>query len=157
MVEFDSRQTQRLERLFDQQMWVLGRDAARPSDNLLVRRGFVRTEPPVRSAASALYRLNEHGLALELSSRGVLASVEEYVVFLDRDPMARQLRRTEATVLQRLMTWFAEYEEWVAETVGDAWRSATLSQRTRRAAYAGSEMPQIWRELAVGVAKGSSR
>jgi hypothetical protein len=157
MVVLPPRDVQRLERLFDQQMWVFGRDATRPDGNLLAQRGFARTPPPPGRDVSGTYRLTYGGLEVELSSLGVRARLGTGEVFLDRDPMARQMRRVEASGLAALLRWFADYETWVQQTAGADWRDAALRQRSRPAAFAPGEVPALWQALAEQVEGAPSR
>lgn len=144
MNQLSPREVQALERLFDQQMWALGKDATRPGDNLLLRRGFDRAAPPPGAATSGTYRLVDGDLEVELSSLGIRATVGPDSVFLDRDPMARVLRGADPRALARLMRWLASYELWVSNEVDPAWRESTLVQRSRRPAFTAGEMTASW-------------
>jgi hypothetical protein len=141
-------ETQRLSRLFDQQMWAFGRDATRAGGNLLIHRGFVRTAPAAGVPTSGTYRLVEEGLELELSSVGVRATCSEGTVFLDRDPMPRVLANAPPFTLARLMRWLASYETWVEQAAGDQWREASLRQRSRAPAFPSFEMASSWHGFA---------
>jgi hypothetical protein len=156
MATLPPRDVQRLERLFDQQMWAFGRDATRVEGNLLALRGFSRTPPPPGRDVSGTYRLREDGLELELSSLGVRARSAGGEVFLDRDPMMRQVPRVDGAALAALMRWVADYEAWVQRTAGADWRGAALGQRSRPPAFDAASMPHLWRELAARVDEGSS-
>lgn len=155
-LQLSAREVQRLERLFDQQMWALGRDATRPEGNLLVRRGFSRAAPPPGAATSGTYRLVDGDLELELSSLGVRATVGPHTVFLDRDPMARVLRGADPLVLARLMRWLASYEAWIARAVDDSWRARTLTQRTRLPAVPAHDMASAWAGFAMSLERAPS-
>jgi hypothetical protein len=148
MATLPPHDVQRLERLFDQQMWAFGRDATRAEGNLLAQRGFTRTPPPPGRDVSGTYCWSSAGLELELSSLGVRARRGSGEVFLDRDPMARQLPRADRGSLAALLQWFADYEAWVQQTVGVDWREAALRQRSRPPAFPAADMPRLWRELA---------
>jgi hypothetical protein len=156
MASLSPRDLQRLERLFDQQMWAFGRDATRPGDNLLVRRGFSRSPPPPGREVSGTYRLASGDLEVELSSLGVRATAGERAVFLDRDPMSRQVPRVDATVFVKLLEWFANYELWVQDAAGREWRDSALRQRSRGPAFDAAEMPILWREFARKVEASTS-
>ncbi|MCA3012067.1 MAG: hypothetical protein INH41_06640 [Myxococcaceae bacterium] len=157
MTALPQRDVQRLERLFDQQMWAFGRDATRAQGNLLALRGFTRTPPPSGRDVSGTYRLEERGLGVELSSVGVRGCVGGREVFLDRDPMAKQVPRLDGVALSALLAWFADYEGWVQAAVGPAWRAASLEARSRPPAFPAAQMQGLWRALAEQVEGGSRR
>lgn len=157
MNQLSAREVQRLERLFDQQMWALGKDATRPGDNLLLRRGFDRAAPPPGAATSGTYRLIDGELELELSSLGIRATVGPNSVFLDRDPMARVLLAANPVALARLMRWMASYEVWVEEAVGASWRQWALMQRSRPPALPAHEMASGWAGFAASLERESSQ
>lgn len=138
---------QKLQRLFDQQMWALGRDVTRPGDNLLAQRGFLRQAPAPGAATSGVWRLEEGGLRLELSSVGARLSTEGRSVYLDREPLARQLRGVDPVPLARLLRWFADYERWV-EARAAGWRAQSLAQRSRPPAFAAPAMAEQWESFA---------
>ncbi len=146
------RALQELQRLFDQQMWAFGRDVSRPDGNLLARRGFERGPAPIPGATSSLWRLEENGLVLELSSLGVRATTQGRTVFLDRDPMAKVLRGADPIPLQALLLWFASYERWVWSQC-ETWREQSLTQRSRRPAFDAGTMADRWTSLAALVAE----
>jgi hypothetical protein len=151
MTQLSPQEMQTLERLFDQQMWALGRDATRPGDNLLIRRGFTRAAPPPGAATSGTYRLVDGDLELELSSLGIRVTVGTDSVYLDRDPMARVLRGANPLALALLMRWLASYESWVNEAVDASWREWTLRQRSRPPSLPAHEMAAGWTRLAVTI------
>lgn len=153
MVTLVQSDVQRLERLFDQQMWAFGRDATRSEGSLLLARGFERTPPPASRAVSGTYRLTDSGLELELSSLGVGARRDAREVFLDRDPMMRQLRYIDGPTLAALMRWLANYELWVHQTAGLDWRQRALLQRSRPPAFSAADMPALWRDFADTVSR----
>lgn len=146
-MDLPARALQELQRLFDQQMWAFGRDVSRPDGNLLAKRGFQRGPAPIPGATSSLWRLEEAGLTLELSSLGVRATTQGRSVFLDRDPMARVLRNADPLPLHVLLQWFAAYEQWVSSEC-EAWRAESLAQRSRPPAFAAESMPSRWLALA---------
>jgi hypothetical protein len=155
MTQLSAREVQRLERLFDQQMWALGKDATRPGDNLLLRRGFSRTAPPPGAATSGTYQLVDGDLEVELSSLGIRATFGPRTVFLDRDPMALVLRRADPLALARLMRWLASYEAWVEASVGASWRRWTLTQRSRPPSLPADEMASGWAGFAANIERES--
>lgn len=156
-LQLSASEVHRLERLFDQQMWALGRDATRPEGNLLVRRGFSRAAPPPGAATSGTYRLVDGDLELELSSLGVRATIGPHSVFLDRDPMARVLRGANPLALARLMRWLASYEAWVEAAAGPSWRQWALTQRSRPPALPAHEMASGWAAFAASLERESSQ
>lgn len=141
------RDLQRLERLFDQQMWCLGRDVLRPGDNLLAARGFHRTPAPTGAATSSFWRLRCDDADLELSSLGVRLTRGAESLFVPRNATLRHVREADPALVAWLCAWFAAWEDWVGRRCGDAWRTQTLAERTRRAAVPGPEMSDAWREL----------
>jgi hypothetical protein len=136
-----------LERLFDQQMWCLGRDVMRPGDNLLAARGFRRTPAPAGAATSSLWHLRSDDADLELSSLGVRVTHAARSLFISRNATPRNVREADPALMAWLCAWFAAWEDWVRSRCGDAWRTQTLSERTRRAVVPGPEMSDAWREL----------
>ncbi|MBL8922947.1 MAG: hypothetical protein JNJ54_29125 [Myxococcaceae bacterium] len=141
------RTLQRFERLFDQQLWCLGRDVLRPGDNLLAARGFERTPAPPGAATSSLWRLRTEGSEVELSSLGVRLTRGATTLFVSRNTTLRQVREADPALVAGLCAWFAAYEDWVRSRCGDGWRAQTLSERTRRAAVPAAAMRDAWREL----------
>lgn len=152
------RDAQRIERLFDQQMWSFGRDVQCDAGNLLVAFGFRRV-PSVDPAVSSTYEVEQEGRRLSLSSVGVRCESAGEVAFLDRGPMVRQLHGCSARATAAMFEWFAEYEEWVGRRAGVAWRTAALAARTRPAAFAPDTVPAMWRVFAstLGAAGGYRR
>ncbi|MBE2251446.1 MAG: hypothetical protein IAE78_18035 [Myxococcus sp.] len=157
MNQLKAREVQALERLFDQQMWALGRDAARSTGNLLLRRGFSRAPPAPGAKTSGTYRLREGALDLELSSLGVRATVEANTVFLDRAPMARVLRGAHPHALASLMRWLASYEAWVDGAAGASWRETTLEERSRPPSLPARQMAAAWQDFAASVEPAPGR
>jgi hypothetical protein len=137
---------QRLENVFDQQMWCLGRDVGSPHGNLLLERGFVR-HPPAKPGLSGRYVLRDEVVGVELSSVGVRFDWQGRVLTLEREPFARQLRNVDSTLLGFVGSWFSQYEQWVEKTVGASWRLEALAARSRRARFTPLEQRQVWADL----------
>lgn len=142
-----ARELQRFERLFDQQMWCFGRDVLRPGDNLLAARGFLRTPAPPGAATSSFWRLHSDDAEVELSSLGVRVTRGAVPLFVPRNATSRHVRDADPAFVAWLCAWFAAWEDWVRGRCGEAWRTQTLSERTRRAVVPGPEMSDAWREL----------
>jgi hypothetical protein len=136
----------RLERLFDQQMWALGRDVTSPHGNLLALRGLRRVPAPPGAAVSSTWV--DPAAGVELSSAGVRVAREAAPLVLDRGPLKPQLVDAPPEALGALAGWFADYEAWVEGAAGAAWRDASLRQRTRPPRFTPLEAQALWRELA---------
>lgn len=143
----DGRTANRLERLFDQQMWLFGCDVRRPGDNLLARRGLTRTAPVPGAQTSGTWSGREGELGLAMSSVGVTASWRGQSVRLEREPLRRQLEPGASQALRQLCVWFAAYEAWVVEVAGLAWREAALASRSRRPFVMAADVSAAWAAL----------
>ncbi len=159
----DARQTGQLERLLDQQMWALGKDATAPQGNLLARYGFER-QPPARPEVSGSYHLSWEGGQLVLSSLGVWVGDGSAHLFLDRGPPFQPKLggpmfgsnappkgdgwSHRARLLACLLRWVINYEQWVKADQGPDWRPATLFARSRRPRLTAEELPLLASSLA---------
>lgn len=135
-----------LEKLFDQQMWALGRDVVSPMGNLLARRGLVRLPAPPGASVSSTWVDREAGLSL--NSAGVRLARNTEDIFFDRGPLKPQLARAGPKALGTIARWFAEYEDWVAKTAGLTWRAHSLAQRSRPPRFTAEAMPLEWARFA---------
>jgi hypothetical protein len=156
-----AREWGQVQRLLDQEMFCLGRDAAREEGNLLVAHGLVRTPAPPGSTSSSRYRcVLPDGGQLGLCSFGIYLREAGGgpALFLDRQPMRVRLtpspleavlgvrelpadaqppRDVEAQgharrLLGGVLSWVARYEAWVQETLGPDYRTACLARLGRR-------------------------
>lgn len=144
-MDLGDRELSRLEKLFDQQMWALGRDVQAPLGNLLALRGLTRRPAPEGAAVSSTWVDAARGV--ELSSAGVRVTHPRGALFLDRGPLKPQLRGAPAVALGALAGWFADYEAWVQHAAGPAWRADSLRLRTRPARFTPDEAREAWAAL----------
>jgi hypothetical protein len=164
------------ERLFDVELWCLGRDVAH-GGNLLLRRGLTRERlPPGQPGTSAYFGSLPGGGALTLWGFGALCRVCGQSVYVPRDGFTPRLveeaQRLEHPVFQaealgplrppelehecqaartavvELAQWLAEHEEWVVQEVGPTWRHSCLADRRKVPPVAPSELARAWRDLA---------
>lgn len=164
-----ARQIGQLERILDQQMWALGRDANAPQGNLLVLYGFER-RAAIRADVSGSYQLRWEGGDLVLSSLGIQVIEQTTSLFLDRGPFKPTLSlgptfsqhpfnaqhwALVSVLLQRALRWICSYEHWIGSNTGEAWRVATLAVRSRPPRLGATELPLLAAEL-VAVLKQSS-
>jgi len=144
--------------LLDQQCWLFGCDIRRTQGNLLLACGFTRHRPPAGVEASTQYRLellngcrvylwgfgifygdpatnagvflNRFGFCPQLASQFELGPS---VWKLDDLPRLRSVRSTSElrlarTLVPAVLEWIAEYESWVMEHAGIAYRRACLER-----------------------------
>ena len=173
--------------LLDQQIWCWGRDIECSGGNLLVRHGFQRVENPTGRNASSLYRLDLSETArVILRGFGVFYGDDHQGgVFLRRFDFAPQLTpqpdlprpawslqdlpplaspRADQVpscrwLLLTLIDWIRQYEVWIAERVGVAYRAETLLECNAKhgTVVAAEEVPSAWRMLGVAVSDHSDR
>lgn len=148
----DARQSQRLETLFDQQMFAWGVDV-RAEANLLLAHGFARAEPG-DGRVSSTYRLTlPSGDVVELSSRGLRwRTGAGAAAALERGPIGPQLAGASAQALAAALRWCAAYERWVHAERGAAWRARALATRTRPPRIDPTAMPTEFEALAEALA-----
>ncbi|PZR15052.1 MAG: hypothetical protein DI536_09770 [Archangium gephyra] len=139
----DARTLTKLERLFDLQMWAFGCDARHTDGNLFARRGMQRTPAPEGSGLSSTWS----ELNVSLSSLGLRVTRGERSLFLQRGPLAPQLRDQSVELLADLAAWVLAWEAWVDQTVSDAWRDEALASRRRPAPWNARELRALWAEL----------
>ena len=168
---------QRASSLLNQQIWCWGRDIECVDGNLLVQHGFQRINKPASSDAASLYRLELSPTArIILRGFGVYCGDERWGgLFLRRFKFIPQLtpepdlvrpawsvedlpllelpRADQLECCQRLLLmlidWIREYEVWIAERVGIAYRQDTLLdwQPQNDTVVPGEEMAVAWRML----------
>ena len=168
--------------LLNQQIWCWGRDIECTEGNLPVRHGFQRIEKPKGCDASSLYRLNLSPTSrVILRGFGVFCGDDRWGgVFLRRfgfvpqfTPESDLLRPAWSLedlpqlalpskdqmsdcrhLLLTLVDWIRQYEVWIAESVGIAYRRETL--RTWNAKHdvlvRAEEMSAAWRILGTALA-----
>jgi hypothetical protein len=150
MTTLDSRVRGLIRDLTDglaQQMYLWGRDVRHPDGNALVRAGMQRIARIESSGeGTSLYRLERNHGWIELHSfcagwrphdstkNGMLYIRRCHRIFLasgqmtpGRYDMSRLRSGTieeMATVCNPFLRWWAEYEKWVAQELGKAWRKA---------------------------------
>ncbi len=139
---------QRLETLFDQQMFAWGVDV-RAEANLLLAHGFARAEPG-DGRVSSTYRLTlASGDVVELSSRGLQwRAANGTGAALERGPVGPQLVGASTQALAAALRWCAAYERWVHVERGAAWRARALATRTRPPRIDPAAMPFEFEALA---------
>ncbi len=167
--------------LLNQQIWCWGRDIECAESNLLVQYGFQRLEKPASRQASSLYRLDLSPTSrVILRGFGVFCGDDQWGgLFLRRFDFAPQLtpgpdlprpawsledfpplvqpRADQVPCCQRLLLmlieWIRQYEVWIAERVGIAYRSETLLDWNAKhgTAVPAEEITFAWRMLGVAV------
>lgn len=143
----DARTLTRLERVFDLQMWAFGCDARHPQGNLFAKRGMHCTPPPRGSAQSSVWSECDGDCVVALSSTGVHVTRDERSLRLQRGALEPQLRAQSAAMLRDLAAWILEWESWVDEVAGRAWREQALASRTRPAPWNASGLRDQWAAL----------
>ncbi|MEW6435333.1 MAG: hypothetical protein AB1730_27885 [Myxococcota bacterium] len=144
-MDLSDRELSRLEKLFDQQMWALGRDVQSSVGNLLARRALTRRPAPDGAAVSSTWVDEARGV--ELSSAGVRVMHPRGALFLGRGPLKPQLQGAPTAALGALAGWFSDYEAWVDVEAGPAWRAESLALRTRPARFTPAEARAAWAAL----------
>ena len=166
--------------LLNQQIWCWGRDVEYSGGNLLLRHGFQRIEKPVGSNAASLYRLELSPTSrVILRGFGVFCGDDRWGgLFLRRFGFVPQL--TTETELSRplwsaedlpplasphadqvpycrwllltLIDWIRDYEDWIVEREGIAYRAATLLDwNAKNGTVLPEGMASAWRMLAAAV------
>ena len=173
--------------LLNQQIWCWGRDIECSRDNWLVKHGFERVEKPAGSDAASLYRLDLSAKTrVILRGFGVFCGDDRWGgLFLQRFGFAPQLtpepdlprtpwfaedlpplvvpRPDQVPRCQRLLLtlidWVRQYEVWIAERVGVAYRSETLLdwKKKKGVVVPAEELPFAWRMLGVAVSDHPDR
>ena len=162
--------------LFDQQMWCLGRDIARPEGNVLLDLGMCRYRPPDLTRSGTLYAatvepagslflwgfgamyaapglggvfVRRYGFTPRLSARESAVGVftPDQLGPLTGPASPHDYRRL-WTLLPRLVGWFAGYEHWVAERFGTAYREHCLAARGKANAAPARDMARDWDRVA---------
>ena len=162
--------------LLDQQLWCWGRDVARAEGNVLLGLGMCRyraAEPGrERSAYTGRVRgggvvwlwgfgvyfwlpdlggafFRRKGFAPLLRTAPLDAPVHAVAQFAGlRRPATAGDRTCAARLVRATCEWAAEYEHWIAESFGTAYRAATLTARDRAPAVPAREMPRAWEHMA---------
>ncbi len=162
--------------LLDQQLWCIGCDIRHPDGNLLVRYGFERVPAPDSAKDCTTYILRPqsesefvlwgfgifHG---ELGYGGIFLKRYTFTpkwTSADRLPEAvwstarlpamqwpkgeLQHARTNY-VLQRTVSWLADYEDWILQNAGIEHRQECLRRWPKRIVEA-ERVPQEWRRIA---------
>ena len=173
--------------LLNQQIWCWGRDIEYADGNWLVRHGFQRVEKPADSNAASLYRLDLSPTSrLILRGFGVFYGDDRWGgVFLRRFDFAPQLtpepdlsrppwsaedlppllspRADQVTCCQRLLLalidWIRQYEVWITERVGIAYRSETLLAWNAKhgTVVPADKIAVAWQKLGVAVSDHPER
>lgn len=163
--------------LLDQQCWLFGCDIRRAQGNLLLTHGFTRHRPPAEVEASTQYRLElPNGCLVCLWGFGILYGdpATKAGVFLNRFDFSPQLApqsdfgpsawkpedlpglrsirsasevRLARTLVPAALEWIAEYESWVMEHAGIAYRRACL-ERWPKETVDPLHTVEKWRKLA---------
>lgn len=139
----DARTVTKLERLFDLQMWAFGCDARHPGGNLFANKGMQRTAAPEGSALSSTWTEAN----VSLSSLGVRVTHGGKSLFVQRGPLAPQLRDQPLELLPELATWILNWEAWVDANVSPTWRDEALLSRKRPAPWNARELREAWAAL----------
>lgn len=137
-------------RLLAQQLWCWGRDIEFPEGNLLMRFGFERHRDHEMEDRSTCYRLDREELHVCMWGWGMFFGHRDLGgLFLDRfdfrptwapvesislaihwpdelpvfsRPQGRSQWRRARKLWKSLLLWIADYEKWVRDTVGIAYR-----------------------------------
>lgn len=165
---------QRAARLLEQQMWCLGHDI-RHERNLLLEYGFSRERPPHGVRGSSTYRIEKEGLTLSLWGFGILAANRGMGTLaikrhgftpswssqelLTRDvwqahdlpslgtPTEKKEQWQAALLLEKTMSFMADYEAWIIKRCGERYRSSVIKRWTQKPLIGGQKMEAGWREL----------
>lgn len=154
-LRLDNRAVSRLEKLFDLQMWAFGCDARRAEGNLFAARGMRHTPPPPGCAWSSTWSETIGDLSIELGSAGVTVSEGEGQLKLQRGPLGPQLRGASAELLLAFARWVLNWEAWVEQQAGSAWRGSTLALRRRPSPWTAAGLREQWLELQVALMQGA--
>lgn len=161
--------------LLDQQLWCWGRDVARQEGNVLLDLGMCRyrsADPGLdrtaytgRVAGEGVVWLWGFGLVYCLPDQGGVflrrygfdpllvpeprhpVHTPEHLAPLVRPNTARQ-RAGAGELVRAAAAWVAGYEHWVAETLGTAYREATLAARDEPPVIPAKVMAGAWEHLA---------
>ncbi|GIW05928.1 MAG: hypothetical protein KatS3mg060_0733 [Dehalococcoidia bacterium] len=172
-----ARRTDRrlLETLINQQFWCWGQDIRRPAGNLLLAYGFARTRPPAGVLGSSCYRLTGRAYEVTLWGWGLLITTSAGGIFLPRQGFAPRLVREPLAApcwspdglppltddddpalgrwFQTAAVWIADYELWVLQTAGLAYRRACVAGSPRSSFSLFPELvPALWRHAGDRVA-----
>ena len=169
--------------LLSQQIWCWGRDIDRNGGNLLLQRGFQRTEKPKGSTSSSIYQLKLSSTSrLVLRGFGVFFGDDrwgglyvprfEFEPKLTPEPVLHELvwsakdlppRRfpepDEVHNCQRLLLalieWIEVYEQWITTCVGETYRREILIDWNPKTGrvFPGEEMAAAWAALAEEVSE----
>ena len=181
------KSAQQAANLLNQQIWCWGRDIECSSGNWLVQYGLERVEKPAVSKAASLYRLDLSPTSrVILRGFGVFYGDDRWGgLFLRRFDFAPQLTpepdlsRTPWSVedlpplvlpsanqvtccqhlLLKVIEWIRQYEVWIAEQVGIAYRSETmLDWNAKHGTVVPAEQIAVaWRMLGVAVSDHPDR
>ncbi len=164
--------------LLNQQMWLFGCDVRRKESNLLLDYGFERTRPSEDVKGSSRYALQlpsgdflvlwGFGLYLESTcGQGLFLKRYEFsprlmvrpeqawnLVGLPQSKPPKCIQECEASrvLMQKACQWLAEYEAWVLETAGLAYRKINLDGWSLKTVRQPQEIAGTWNDLAQGCA-----
>ena len=167
--------------LLNQQIWCWGRDIEYRAGNLLVQHGLDRIEKPAGSNSASIYRRELSPTSrIILRGFGVFCGDDRWGgVYVPRfefnprltaepdltcpawsskdlpplfAPTADQMVRCQSLLLA-LADWVREYEVWIAETIGLAYRRESLASWSAKHAseVPAEEMAVAWRRLGVEI------
>lgn len=161
--------------LFNQQLWCWGQDIQCDTGNLLVRYGFERIPNAINPDGASLYRLdNACGTHVILRGFGVFYGSKQFgglfvprysfrpmlaptadpatsLWTIDHIPAVRWPKGDEVGCWWRLtldlIDWIRDYESWVANEIGTAYREQTLEPWARKKPLAApaESMASMWR------------
>lgn len=157
-------------KLFDQQMWCWGYDIRHAAGNVLLSYGFERHRAPDGRTSSAYVHHSLCGEQIVLWGFGAFFGVahtggmyigrdafQPYVAAVSGLPVDcwsdRPARADSPTaglphLLVRFLNWVSRYEGWVQNTLGPAYREATLRGWQRKMVIGGAEMAATWAAVA---------
>lgn len=151
----------------NQQCWVWGQDVRRAGGNLLQEFGFVRRRADDGSLASSQYTLNvRDGMCLRLWGYGLyFGAIQGSGIYLNRfeflpraafsdgerwhgvSEFAELAVAADTVLLEEALCSIAEYERWVLQTCGVAYRNACLAGWQKKQ-LAPATAPDGWEQLA---------
>ncbi len=161
-------------KLLAQQLWCWGRDIEYSNGNLLMRFGFERHRDRETEDRSTCYRLDRERLHVSLWGFGMFFGRRELGgLFLDRfgfcpdwapieslalaihwpdelpvfaRPHGQEQWRRARELWESMLLWIADYEKWVFDTAGIAYRRACVASWLRPFVRA-DRMSTAWRFL----------
>jgi hypothetical protein len=162
-------------RLLDQQLWCWGRDISHPEGNLLLRLGMCRYRPAFATRDGTLYTARVGDSAtIHLWGFGIyFVDAEHGGLFLRRGsfrprmgsrpdalglhtaeqveastrPLPASASRSARKLIEGFARWVAQYEHWIAETLGVTYRRDCLTGWDKKPVCEAKAMASRWEEV----------